>query len=135
MSGLPKLPTPLERRDILYGRETPAQRLEEYGHAYLEEGLINDAVEFFGVAKSREGLELVRRFAVEEGDFFLLSRVVEFWPDAVSPEVWRELGERAYQKGKLQFALKAFEKSGDGERSAEVRRVIGHNGETREGQN
>lgn len=135
MSGLPKLPTPLERREILYGGETSEGRLEQYGHAYLQEGLVNDAVEFFGVAGSEKGLALVRRFAVEEGDFFLLSRVVEFAPEAASAEVWRELAERAYQRGKLQFAQKAFEKSGDGQQSAEVRKAIAEHRETREGQN
>jgi len=93
---------------------------------YLEEGFVNDAVEFFGVAGSEAGLELVRRIAVEEGDFFLLSRVAEFAPDAAFPQVWRELAEHACDRGKLQFALKAFEKSGDGERSAEIRKAIAH---------
>lgn len=88
MSGRPtsKLPDPLKRRDILYGKDTPAEVLREYGDLYLRDGKPNDAVEFFGRARHTEGLRRIRQMAMDEGDLFLFSRAMEFLQDEVSPE-------------------------------------------------
>jgi hypothetical protein len=107
------LPDPLKRRDILYGKDTPAEVLREYGDLYLKDGKPNDAVEFFGRARHTEGLRRIRRMAMDEGDLFLFSRAEEFLQEEVSPEEWRNLGNKALEKGKLHFALKSFEKIGD----------------------
>lgn len=114
-SAISTLPDPLKRRDILYGKDTPAEVLREYGDLYLRDGKPNDAVEFFGQARHTEGLRRIRHMAVDEGDLFLFSRAVELLQDEVSPEEWRNLGNKALEKGKLHFALKSFEKIGDRE--------------------
>ena len=62
--------------------------------------------------------------AIEQGDFFLLSRAKEFLHEAASPEELKRLGENAMKQGKFQFALTCFEKSGDRERAAEARRKL-----------
>ncbi|UCC66819.1 MAG: hypothetical protein JSW32_02430 [Deltaproteobacteria bacterium] len=120
-----KLPGPLKRRNILYGQNTPADVLKEYGHLYLQEGRPNDAVEFFGQACYKEGLLHIREIALEEGDLFLFNRTMEFLQEDISPENWRELGKKALEKGKCFFALKAFEKIGDREGIAEARERLG----------
>ncbi len=120
-----RLPDPLKRRDILYGKNTPSEALKGYGDLYLQEGRLNDAVEFFGRARYRKGLLHIRQIAVEEGDFFLFSRAMEFLQEEVAPETWRELGRKAMEKGKYLFALKCFEKVSDRERIAEVRERLG----------
>jgi tetratricopeptide (TPR) repeat protein len=119
-----KLPDPLKRRDILYGGGTSAEALREYGELYLREGKLNDAVEFFGRACYKEGLQQVYQMAAEEGDLFLFSRAAEFLQEEASPEQWRELGKKAAEKGKYLFALKCFEKIGDREGIAEARRKL-----------
>ena len=108
-----KLPDPLKRRDILYGKNIPAELLREYGDLYLHEGKPNDAAEFFGQACYKEGLQRIRQMAIEEGDLFLFSRATEFLQEEVSPDDWRKVGKRALEHGKYLFALKCFEKIGD----------------------
>ena len=109
------LPDPLKRRDILYGKDTPAEVLRKYGDLYLKDGRPNDAVEFFGRAHHAEGLRSIRRMAMDEADLFLFSRAMEFLQEEISPDEWRNLGNKALEKGKLHFALKSFEKIGDRE--------------------
>ncbi|RLA79070.1 MAG: hypothetical protein DRG33_04605 [Deltaproteobacteria bacterium] len=110
-----RLPDPIKRREILYGKDTPPEVLVEYGHLYLEEGRWNDAVEFFGRAKYREGLMQLKEIALREGDFFLLYQIGEFLGEEFPPEVWKELGHRAMEVGKYHFARKAFGQAADAE--------------------
>jgi hypothetical protein len=119
-----KLPNPLKRRDILYGKGTPEQVLWEYGDLYLREGRANDAVEFFGQACYKEGLHRIYRIALEEGDSFLFSRVTEFLQEQVPREDWKKLGRKALDKEKYLFALKCFERIGDREGIAEARKKL-----------
>ena len=122
---MPKLPDPLKRRDILYGQNTSAEVLREHGDLYLHEGKPNDAVEFFGQASYKEGLQRIRKMAMEEGDLFLFSRATEFLQEEVPPDDWRKLGKKALEKGKHLFALKCFEKIGDREGIEETRKKLG----------
>jgi tetratricopeptide (TPR) repeat protein len=121
---MPKLPDPLKRRDILYGKNTPAEVLREYGDLYLHEGKPNDAVEFFGQACYKEGLQRIRQMAIEEGDLFLFSRAAEFLQEEISPEDWKKLGKKALEQGKYLFALKCFEKIGDRAGIEETRKKL-----------
>lgn len=120
-----KLPDSLKRRDILYGQNTPAEVLREYGDLYLHEGKPNDAVEFFGQARYKDGLQGIRRMAMEEGDLFLFSRATEFLQEEVPAVDWRKLGRKALEKGKYLFALKCFEKIGDKQSIEETRKKRG----------
>ena len=122
---MPKLPDPLKRRDILYGQNSSAEVLREYGDLHLYEGKPNDAVEFFGQACYKEGLQRIRHMAMEEGDLFLFSRAMEFLQEEVFPEDWRKLGKKALEQGKHLFALKCFEKIGDREGIQETRKRMG----------
>lgn len=122
---MPKLPDPLKRRDILYGQNTSAEVLREHGDLYLREGKPNDAVEFFGQACYKEGLQRIRQMAMEEGDLFLFSRATEFLQEEVPPDDWRKLGKKALEKGKYLFALKCFEKIGDREGIEKTRKKLG----------
>jgi hypothetical protein len=119
-----KRPSPLARRDILYGKTTPAAVLQEYGELYLREGKPNDAVQFFGQAGYAEGLRRICVMAIDEGDFFLLSRAKEFLHEEASPEEWRKLGANAMEKGKFRFALTCFEKMGDRKGAEDARRKL-----------
>jgi tetratricopeptide (TPR) repeat protein len=123
--AMSKLPDSLKRRDILYGQNTPAEVLREYGDLYLHEGKPNDAVEFFGQACYKEGLQRIRQMAIEEGDLFLFSRAAEFLQEEISPEDWRKLGKKALEQGKHLFALKCFEKIGDRAGIEETRKKLG----------
>lgn len=113
--GNKRLPNPLKRREILYGKDTPPETLIEYGRLYLEEGRWNDAVEFFGRAHYKEGLFELKELALREGDYFLMSQVSEFLGEELEAEEWKRLGHRALEAGKFHFAQKAFGQAGDAE--------------------
>ncbi|HID07793.1 MAG TPA: hypothetical protein EYP10_11680 [Armatimonadetes bacterium] len=113
--GSNRLPDPLQRREILYGKDTPSETLIECGRLYLEEGRWNDAVEFFGRAHYKEGLFELKELALREGDYFLMSQVSEFLGEELEAEEWKRLGQRALERGKFHFAQKAFGRAGDAE--------------------
>ncbi len=100
-------PRPLARRQVLYGSGTPGAKLVELGHAYLEEGLLFDAADFFSEARDRDGLKLVKARARESGDAFLLRQVQQVCPELVSNEDWDELAARAKELGKDVYAARA----------------------------
>ena len=100
-------PRPLARRQVLYGTGTPGEKLVELGHAYLDEGLLFDAADFFSEAHDREGLKLVKARACETGDAFLLRQVEQAWPELVSKADWEELARSARSLGKPVYAERA----------------------------
>lgn len=102
-----RLPRPLARRDVLYERETPRERLVELGRAYLEQDLVFDAADFFCEAHDREGLELIKARAREMGDAFLLRQVWMAAPELVSGSDWDDLARRAKELGKDLYAERA----------------------------
>ncbi len=102
-----RLPRPLHRRELLYGVDTPPETLSSLADAYLEEGLVFDAADFFARAGDREGLSHIRKAAIEMGDAFLLRRVKEEMPDLVSKADWDELARSAKSLGKEAYAERA----------------------------
>ena len=109
------MPTALERRSLLYGKESVKADHRALGDRYFEAGRIADALEFYGKVQDQAGIEKVRRFAVENGDAFLLAQIERLTGRALDPEFWREAGRNAENKGRLNFARQAFEKAGDTE--------------------
>jgi len=103
----PRLPRPLHRRELLYGTDTPPETLSALGEAYMKEGLVFDAGEFFGQAKDREGLEHVRQIAIEMGDAWLLRRVKEAMPEIIQKSDWDRLARAAKSLGKEVYAERA----------------------------
>jgi hypothetical protein len=102
-----RFPRPLARRDVLYGPETPPEKLVALGHAYLAEDLVFDAADFFCEARDREGLGIIRARAIETGDAFLLRQVQAAMPDLVAKSDWDELALRAADLGKGVYAARA----------------------------
>lgn len=100
----PRLPRPLARRGVLYGPDTPREKLIELGHAYLERDLVFDAADFFAQARDREGLEVIKARAKEAGDAFLLRQVQTASPDLVSKSDWDQLARAAGELGKEAYA-------------------------------
>ncbi|MHC5057865.1 MAG: hypothetical protein ACYTKD_24625 [Planctomycetota bacterium] len=102
-----RLPRPLRRREILYGIDTPPETLSGLADAYLQEGLVFDAVDFFAQAGDRDGLGHVKKLAIETGDAFLLRGVKEAVPDLVEKADWDELARAAKSLGKDAYAGRA----------------------------
>lgn len=121
------LPSPLEKRELLWGKPKKAVDFEGTGDLYFDRGLLTDALEFYQrIPEEETRLERVMRIAdhaVEEGDFFLLARLRAL--DIVGEEAMRTGGDNAREAGKLRYALKCYEAAGDEGRAAEVRRMLG----------
>ncbi len=102
-----RLPRPLARRDVLYGPQTPREKLVQLGHAYLERDFVFDAADFFCEARDREGLEAIKTRARKMGDAFLLRQVQATAPELVSGSDWEDLARRAKELGKDVYAERA----------------------------
>lgn len=108
-------PDPLRRREILYGKDTPRERLVEIGDRHLAAGQAYDALDFFEQAKDPEGLKKIKRWAIEQGEAPALHRVEKQIPGEVSTSDWGELAERAAAAGKAISELRAREGASDAE--------------------
>jgi hypothetical protein len=102
-----ELPDPLKRRDILYGSNTPKETLVEYGAAYEEQGLIDDALQFYSEAKDQAGLKRIKTKALDVADAFLLKAVARALPELVSEDDWKQMISVAEKLGKELYAEQA----------------------------
>ena len=106
------LPDLKQKSKLLYG-DLPAEKLVAWGEKYLAAGWISDGLDFFVVAEHQEGLNKVRKLAVEEGDVFLLRRCLKELDEQAADGEWKSLAERALDMGKLQFAREGFRLAGE----------------------
>lgn len=107
--GLPKWQ---ERQKLLYSydKKGTSEQLSTLGERALKEGHLQDALEYFRIAKNKPGLEKLAAIALEEGDAFLLTSV-ERCSQALNDDLWNKLGYRAFELGKHRFAKIAFERT------------------------
>lgn len=120
-----RLPDPLEKRHWLASDTIAREQVLAAARAYLEADLLNDAANFFEKAGDVEGLEAVKRRAIELGNAQVLSfelgrsRHVQ-----VSAEEWRQAAENALRDGKFAYAALAFRKAGAPDRAQEAARQV-----------
>lgn len=107
MADRKTLLTPLRKREVLFSDTIPREEKAEWGCRYLEEGRVMDALDFFMEARSRSGLENMRRLAVEKGDAFILRSVQKALPELVNQEHWEALEHNAHSSGREVFAEQA----------------------------
>src|SRR5687768_5149209 len=105
------LPDAIQRREILAGNPHYKVDLDELGQKYLEAGRFSDAVDCLERKKNKARLEEIRRIAIER-DVFLLTRLAKVEGFTVTPDEWRQAGERALAEGRDRSALVAFERAG-----------------------
>jgi tetratricopeptide (TPR) repeat protein len=122
-----ELPDYKKKQRLLYVDKTPAKTLSEFGARCLEEGRVHDAMEFYQRAGDREAIAGIASFAEESGDVMLFQQARKTLGDAVSPEDWNRIGEKAFSLKKFAFASHAFEKAGNAQRSADTAARINPN--------
>ena len=104
----------LDRKERLFSPKTSHEELIRSGDAYLESDRLNDAVAFYRQAGHLEGLNSIRRRAVEDGDVFLFREALDgMETPEVEPDEWRRLARQAESKGRWQDALKAYQQLQD----------------------
>jgi hypothetical protein len=111
---LPGMPNCLKKRRLLNEKELSPELCREYGEKFLALEWWEDALEFFQKGNYQEGLEKIKAQALENGDAFLLGRLLK----DQDPDLWRQLAERAMELGKPQFARRAWEMAGDEDKAA-----------------
>ena len=107
-----QLPDYREKQKILYIDKTPKAKLVEYGDAFLKEGRVFDALEFYGRAGHDEGLSTILARARDEGDAMLYQQALKALGREADGAEWREVARRAEARGKLTFGRFAAERGG-----------------------
>jgi len=107
------LPSVVERRALLFGKESMKADHKALAEKYFEAGRLLDALEFFFMANHEAGIDRIRQKAIESGDTFLLDQIERVTRNEESLDSWRKAAVAAEKKGKLAFALHAYEKVGD----------------------
>jgi hypothetical protein len=119
-----KLPNYQEKQHILYIKHLSEKDLIAYGDAFLEEGKISDAIDFYQKANYVQGLEKIKGIAEQSGDVMLLQQVLKPLRQTIAERTWNEIGERALEQKKYTFALYAFEKANNDTMAGRVKEII-----------
>ena len=85
-----KLPNYQEKQHILYIKHHSEKDLIAYGDAFLEEGKISDAIDFYQKANYVQGLETIKGMAEQSGDVMLLQQVLKPLRQTIPEETWND---------------------------------------------
>jgi len=118
-----KLPWALEKRELLYGRKGVDYRY--WGDLFYEAERYADALEFYLRGDVEEGIEKLKRFAQETGDYYILAKIEEKYSGRVSEEEWRRAAQKAEELGKFSMAVWLYEKCGDKEKMRQCAQEAG----------
>jgi len=110
----------LKKRDLLNASVFDRRQCIAYGRLYAEAGNLSDAIDFFAKAKAEDEIKALLPKIIEEGDAFLFQKIYNLLGTSPPKEEWERLGEAALKLGKLEFAARAFENSGNKERLKEI---------------
>jgi len=102
------LPHSFKKQKMICDDKMPREALVSWGERYLEADRVFDAAAFFLKAGHQEGMDRLRRMALDQGDAFLFKLVVQGLPGQGRPEEWEALGRRAMQLQKFSHAVNAF---------------------------
>ncbi len=104
----PDLPDPIEKRDLIYGDDTTPERLKDLGDRFFEAEYLPDALEAYLKGDHRDGAERVLERAAGQGNYFLVQKINDRWPDLVDDTLWKEAGRNAEEAGRLTDAVKLY---------------------------
>ncbi|MGH7142710.1 MAG: hypothetical protein ACREJ2_01090 [Planctomycetota bacterium] len=104
------LEKPIKKRDTLWHERTAKEALVAEAEEFFRNEQFSDALDFFERAGHQEGLQRIKKLAIESGQGFLLNRLTRYNPDSVSKADWEALKERAQALGFESYALMAERK-------------------------
>ena len=114
----------LKKRDLLNSDRSDSAHFVQLGTAYLEEGRVSDAIDFFEKARDGAQLDSLLERCLEDGDVFLYRKVARILGVTPGPDQWLKVGDRALSLGKLYFAQSAYREAGSPEKLAQVERLL-----------
>jgi len=105
------LPDSIAKRDILHGAKA-ADSATYLTHAknYIAAEQFSDAIDFYGKAEAVDELRSLSKKFIEEGDTFLLLKVLHHQPHLVEDHDIERCGENAEKAGKIRYAIMAYQK-------------------------
>lgn len=118
------LPDMKQKQKLLYADEISSDVLVKHGKEFFEQGWLSDALDFFSKAEYSEGIDMVKRTAIEEGDAFLFNRCLGIQGIEDAGSQWCEVADRALELGKLQFAKEGYRKCGNRKAMEKVDKMI-----------
>ncbi|MDY6850460.1 MAG: hypothetical protein SV487_00070 [Thermodesulfobacteriota bacterium] len=100
-------PDCLQRRSLFNSPKAAPEKLAEMAREYAIAGFLPDAVDFFAKAGDEEALDRLLAVVLEEGDYFLFSRIKSILGRETLNEEWEALAGNASRQGKAAFAAQA----------------------------
>jgi hypothetical protein len=95
----------IKRRDFLHSEKTSPSILSATGQEFFAQERYSDALDFFEKAKDMDGVQKIKRVALEHGDTFLLARLDRFDRTLVTREDWETAAKAAEAAGKASMAV------------------------------
>lgn len=106
---MPARPDYLQRRSLFNSPKAAPEKLAELAQEYAIAGFLPDAVDFFAKAGDEEALDRLLAVVLEEGDYFLFTRIKSILGRETLDEEWEALAENASRQGKAAFVARARE--------------------------
>ncbi len=104
-----------EKRDLLNKSTVAVEQLLGWAKRFEENGLINDAADFYIKAGAVSDLERLAEAMRAEGDFFLFRLLRQASGHEPNREEWLDLAEKAEAAGKFAYAIQAYRQAGEEE--------------------
>ncbi len=98
-----KIPDPLKRRHLVE-QELESSQSQAIAELYLQDGRVQEAIDFLAMADSEEPLQALAEEAVAKGDAFLLKQLGVALKRDFDAATWSTLAEAAEASGKLEYA-------------------------------
>ena len=108
----------LAKRDLLAARKFDADRVRAYAEQYFAEERYGDAFGFYRKLGDEDGIQSVKKIAIDLGDPELLWRIEHSDAKRVTRADWAQCGARAMALGKYRSAAYVFQRIGDAEQLA-----------------
>ncbi len=118
------LPGFARKRDILFGKKTPRERLRQASEQFLEAGRYYDALEFIQRAEADDLARRVAELAVDAGDAALLMRAKKVLDEQATRDEWARTAANAEKAGLYSAAYLAHTRAGNEEEAARVRALM-----------
>ncbi len=118
-----KLPTPIQKRDILYGvKKTSVEELKSLANEFYQSGWLSDCLDFSSFAGAKDLLLKVKKDAQEQGNTFLFLKASRLLGEneVVNSEIV-QCAEKAESLGLFRYAIMGFEKAGRLDKVEEIR--------------
>ncbi|HPL63884.1 MAG: hypothetical protein PHG91_00195 [Syntrophales bacterium] len=119
-----KVPDYKGKQKLLYIQETSSPELVRIGEECLKEEKIADAIDFFGKAQNKSGLEKIAEALIDQGDLMLFLHCLKALGREGSVQEWDRIGRRALELEKYSFAFHAFGLAGNAAMVEETRRKM-----------